>query len=302
MPDLNALILFAKVIEAGSFSDAARRLGMPVSTVSRRVAELESHLEVRLIERSTRRLRLTDVGADVLREAQRGREVGESVDAIVSNHRSEPSGLLRVAAPPSISESILAPVICAFQTRYPEVRIQVFVTERFVDFVSEGVDVAFDVGSATAPELESRRILTYRHRLLASPAYLATASVPATPEALLEHSLLAFSYWTAENTWNFVHANGSGRKTVRFRPQFSMNDYLGLTHALLAGAGIGELPPIVRPDLVRDGSLVEVMPMWQFRAVDLSLVHLRNRYLPRPVRLFIDFVSEAITARFPALA
>jgi DNA-binding transcriptional LysR family regulator len=126
MTDLNALVIFAKVVEAKSFSEAARRLRMPVSTVSRRVAELEDQLGVRLLDRSTRALRLTDLGSEVLEHAQRSAEASEAVENIVSNRRSNVSGTLRLSAPPNISETLLTPLVTAFQASYPNVRVEIF--------------------------------------------------------------------------------------------------------------------------------------------------------------------------------
>ena len=261
MTDLNSLMIFAKVVEANSFSEAARRLKMPTSTVSRRVADLEDHLGVRLLERSTRKIRLTDVGSAVLEHAQHTAELGEAVDSIASNHLSHVSGTLRLSAPPSISDSLLAPLVGAFQASYPDVRVQIFITERIVDQIAEGVDLAFRVD----PKLEdsslvARKILTYRHQLVASPAYLAKCKPPKTPQDLQGHRLLAFSFWQPVNTWIFVHANGRKKLALTFHPYLSINEYAGLATALLAGVGIGDLPPVVQPELLRDGKLVEVMP------------------------------------------
>lgn len=143
MTDLNALVIFAKVVEANSFSEAARRLEMPISTVSRRIADLEDELGVRLLERSTRSLRLTDVGSEVFEHAQRSAELSETVDNIVSNKMSNVSGLLRLSAPPSISDTLVAPLVGAFQASYPNVRVQILVSDRFVDHIAEGVDLVF---------------------------------------------------------------------------------------------------------------------------------------------------------------
>src|SRR5271168_677750 len=135
MTDLNSLMIFAKVVEAKSFSEAARRLKMPTSTVSRRVADLEDQLGVRLLERSTRNLRLTDVGSEVLDQARRSVEVSEAIDNVVSNRLSNISGLLRLSAPPSISDTMLQPLVGAFHASYPDVRVQIFVTDRYVDHI-----------------------------------------------------------------------------------------------------------------------------------------------------------------------
>ena len=301
MTDLNSLIVFAQVVEANSFSEAARRLNMPTSTVSRRIADLEQQLGVRLLERSTRSLRLTDVGSEVLEHARRSAELSEAVNNIAANHLLSVSGTLRLAAPPSISDSLLAPLVHAFQISYPAVRVQIFVTERIVDQVAEGVDLTFRVGDLEDSSLVARRILTYRHQLVASPAYLASCKPPRKPQDLLQHRLLAFSFWRPENNWHFSHRNRSDRETLTFQPDLSINEYSGLAAALLAGAGIGELPPIVQPHLLRDGSLVEVMPMWHLRVFNLSIVHLGNRYIPRPVRAFKEFAVKMVPQLFPRL-
>ena len=301
MADLNSLMIFAQVVEANSFSEAARRLKMPTSTVSRRIAELERQLGVRLIERSTRSLRLTDVGSEVLEHAQRSTELSEAVGNIASNHQAQVSGTLRLAAPPSISDSLLAPVVGAFQAAYPEVRVQIFITERIVDQIAEGVDLAFRVGELEDSSLVARRILTYRHQLVASPEYLARCKAPKTPQDLLGHRLLAFSFWKPENHWQFTHAGTGEKQTLTFQPYLSINEYAGLAAALLAGTGIGDLPPIVQPEVLRTGRLVEVMPRWRFRTFHLSVVHLGNRYLPRPVRVFKEFAAKMAPELFPKL-
>jgi DNA-binding transcriptional LysR family regulator len=300
MTDLNSLMIFAKVVEAKSFSEAARRLKMPTSTVSRRMADLEAQLGVVLIERSTRSLRLTDVGSEVFEHAKQSAEISEMVDNIASNHVSTVSGELRLAAPPSISDTLLAPLVGAFQASYPNVRIQVFITDRIVDQIAEGVDLAFRVDPQLKDSsLIARKILTYRHQLVASPAYLSGCKAPQKPQDLLQHRLLAFSFWKPTNTWNFV--NGKKKETLTFQPHLSMNDYAGLAAALLAGTGIGDLPPLVQPDLIRDGRLVEVMPTWHFSTFYLWLVHTGKPCITRPVRLFKELASQMAPKLFPTL-
>jgi DNA-binding transcriptional LysR family regulator len=301
--DLNALIIFARVAEANSFSEAARRLKMPASTVSRRIAELETQLGVRLIERSTRNLRLTDVGLEVLEHAQRSAELSEAIGQIVSNHSSKISGALRLSAPPSISDSLLVPLVSAFHASYPEVRIQLFISERFIDHIADGIDLAFCVAEQLKDSsLVARRILTYRHQLVASPAYLKKCAPLRTPQDLMDHRLLSFlRRGKPENTWTFARANGSEKQTIDFQPSLAMNDYIGLASALLGGGGIGDLPPIVQPHCIRDGRLVEVIPKWHFRTRHLWLVHLSNRYTPRSVRVFKEFAAQTVPRLFPNL-
>ena len=299
MPDLNALVVFAKVAEAGSFSEAARRLGMPISTVSRKIADLEEALGVRLLERSTRSLRLTDIGAEVLVQAQRGVEVGEAVDGIISNRSSEVSGFLRLSAPPSILDDFLAPIVGAFQVSYPGVRVHILAADRHVDHISEGVDLVFRVGPLKDSSLIARPVLRYRHQLVASPGYLNGREQPTHPQELLGHRLLAYAFWGKENKWTF--RNGGSQESISFQPHLAMNDYVGLVGSLLSGGGIGDLPPIVSPSLLKEGRLVEVMTGWRFRAVNLSMVHLDNRHLSRPVRVFKEFAIQIASSMFAGL-
>jgi len=301
LKDLNSLLVFAKVVEANSFSEAARRLKMPISTVSRRIVELEDQLGVRLLERSTRNLRLTELGAEVFERARQGAELSEAVDNIISNRLSEVSGTLRLCAPPSISDSLIVPVVGAFQASYPNVRVQVFITERIVDQITEDVDIAFKVGTFIDPTLVARKLLTYRHQVVASSTYLTKYEPPETPQDLLSHRLLAFSFWKPDYSWSFVHSNGRDKETLVFQPCIAMNDYAGLVVALLEGSGIGELPPIVQPELMRKGLLVEVMPQWHLPLFDLTIAHLRDRYMPRQVRVFKEFATQMVPKLFPTL-
>jgi DNA-binding transcriptional LysR family regulator len=301
MRDLNALGLFAMVVEAKSFSAAARRLRMPVSTVSRRIAELEDQLGVRLLDRSTRNLRVTEVGAEVLEHARHSAELCEAVDNIVSNSVAEVAGTLRICTPPSISDSLISPVVNAFQASYPNVRVQVRITERIVHHIDEDVDIAFKVGTFTDPSLAACKLLTYRHQVVASPSYLGKCDPPKVPRDLLEHQILAFSFWEPNYSWSFVHANERDTETLAFQPCMAMNDYSALVIALLSCAGIGELPPIVQPDLIRKGLLVEVMPQWHLPRFDLIVAHPRGRHMPRQVRVFEDFAIQMVPKLFSAL-
>jgi DNA-binding transcriptional LysR family regulator len=163
------------------------------------------------------------------------------------------------------------------------------------------VDLVFRRGPLRDSSLVASPILTFRHQLVASPAYMKGCKPPKNPQDLLDHRLLSFSYWKSDSSWTFVHKNGKDKERLTFEPHFAMNDFAGLTPALLAGGGIGELPPLVQPDLVRKGRLVEIMPDWHFQTFDLSLVHLGNRHISKPFRLFKEFAMQMAPTLFPAL-
>ena len=300
MVDLNALLIFAKVVEANSFSGAARALQIPLSTVSRRVAELEGQLGIRLLERSTRSLRLTDLGSEVLEQARRGAEISDALKGLVSQQAASVSGVLRIAALPSLCDTLVAPLVGAFQAEHPNVRMQVIVMERHVDLVGDGIDLVLRYGPLQDSALVARPVLTYRHQLVASPGYLERYGAPQAPGDLHRYRLLAFSIGRPDHRWVLVGADAC-RETLSFQPHATMNDYAGLAAALEAGSGIGGLPPVVRPDLLRAGRLVEVMPDWRFRTFDLQLVHLGHAHTPRPVRLFRDFAARTAPTLFPNL-
>lgn len=301
MRDLNALAIFAKVVEARSFSAAARRLKMPVSTVSRRIAELEEQLGVRLMERSTRSLRLTDVGTEILEHARHSAELCDALDCFISNSLSDVSGALRLCAPPSISDSLIVPVVSAFRASYPNVRVQARITEHIARGLAEDIDIAFKVSPISDLTVAERKLLTYRHQVVTSPLYLAQRPPPRSPRDLLNHRLLAFSFWRPNYSWSFQHVDGRDHETLEFQPCIAMNDYAALARALLAGSGIGELPPIVQPELIRNGLLVEVMPDWRLPLFDLTIAHSNVGHIPRQVRLFRELATQMVPRLFPVL-
>lgn len=297
--DLNALAIYARVAEVLSFSEAARRLQMPISTVSRKVADLEDSLGVQLIERSTRKLRLTDIGLEVLYEAQRSVETAEAIDAMVSNRLAEVRGHISISAPPSIADSLLAPLLSAFQSTYPLVSARVMVTQRYVEHIAEGVDLALRVGELKDSALVATPLLKYRRQLVASPDYLARHDPLVHPQDLPGHRVLAFGTSVAGHRWSF--ARGDEIAIVEVKPVLAMNDYAGLARALADGTGIGDLPPIVRPDLMSSGKLIELLPDWRLKTETLSLVRLGNRHVPKALRVFIDFATTRAQQMFADL-
>lgn len=299
MIDLNSLPVFARVAESLSFSEAARQLRMPVSTVSRKIADLEGSLGVQLIERTTRQLRLTEIGIEVLDEARRSAELGEAVNSIVSNRLIEVRGRITLSTPPSIADSLLAPILASFQEIYPEVLIRVFVTDRMVDHLAEGIDLALRVGELGDSTLITKPLLTYRHQLLASPEYIEEHGSPLHPGELADHRMVTFGSLATKRRWTLD--SGSESKVTILEPKIVMNDYAGIARMLVNGVGLGDLPPIVCPHLVAEGRLIEVMPDWRFRPQNLSLVRPGQRYVSKPLRLFMDFASSEARRLFQSL-
>lgn len=174
-------------------------------------------------------------------------------------------------------------------------------TDRIVNQIAEGIDLAFHVDPLEDSSLVVRHLLSYRHQLVASPSYLKSRDTPRNPKDLLGHRLVSFSFWTPHNTWTFSRRGGGPKESIDFQPHLSINDYSELALVLASGAGIGELPPIVQPELLRDGRLIEVMPRWRFQSANLTLVHLGNRYISRAVRLFKDVATELVPKLFRSL-
>ncbi len=297
MIDKNAMALYVKVVENNSFSRAAGREGIPVSTVSRKISELEKALGVRLLERSTRRLRMTEIGQDYYERCRRGLEEFETANLMVKDQQAEVSGHLRLSVPPSLSEVVFIPLIEAFQALYPNAIVNCLVTDRRVNHIEDGIDISLRVGDLQDSSLVARRLLRYRSVLVASPRYLERAGSPGHPNELPLHALVAFSRWEPAVTWRLEN-NGETQK-INVQPRIAINDYAGIQSAVINGLGISEIPSIICGQGLQDGSLVEVMPEWKFAAVTLSAIYPSNRNLSRLVRLFKDFCVERIEALVP---
>lgn len=267
-----------------------------MSTVSRKIMDLEKALDVRLLERSTRKLRLTEIGQDYYERCRRGLEEFDAANLLISAQQREVSGRLRISVPPSLSDTIIVPLVEAFQKEYPKVIVQCLVTDRHVDHFSDGVDLSLRVGELADSSLVARRLLRYRSVLVASPNYLEKAGTPKHPTELPLHSLVAFSRWDTTVRWE-LEKSGEIEK-VEVQPKIAINDYAGVQRAVTDGFGISEIPSIICGMALKDGRLVEVMPDWQFAPTTIAAIYPSKRNLSRVVRLFRDFSVE----RFPSLA
>jgi len=285
--DKNAMALYVKVVEAGSFSKAAAREGVPVSTVSRKIADLEMALGVRLLERSTRQLRMTEIGQDYFELCRRGLTEFEAADALMTDRRTEISGRLRISIPPSMSDLVILPLLTAFQTLYPKVVVHCLVTERYVDHIADGIDLSLRVGHPNDSSLVARTVAIHRARLVASPKYLAGIEALTHPQEIVPHVNVAFSRWERPVQWTL----SCGDDTVRIKPEprLVLNDYAGVQQGVVDGLGISEVPSFICESALHDGRLVEVLPEWRFATVTVAAAYPSNRYLSPLVRALKDF-------------
>lgn len=298
--NLNALLIFAKVAEANSFSEGARRLRIPISTVSRQVADLEAQLGIRLLERSTRRLRITEIGAEILEEARVAVDVRKNILGLVSSRSSSVSGLLRISVPPSIANSLIMPLVGAFHAAYPDVRVDVSISDRSAEPSTSDFDLLVAVGPIKDSSQISRKILVFRDRLLTSPGYINNRKAPETPRELQEHRLLALSSGTPKIEWSFTNDDHRNGITLAIEPYLSVNDPTRLAEAILSGMGIGNLPSLAVGDLVQQGLLIDLMPQWRFRTLDVSIIHASSRHVRRPVQEFIRLAAKLAPTLFPS--
>ena len=294
MRDLNDLQFFAAVVGQRSFSAAARTLGVPKSRVSRRVSLLEERLGVRLLERSTRSLRVTDVGQQVYERARAAIEEADAIDDVVMRMRSEPRGLVRISCPHGLLDLISAP-LPAFLAANPSVRVQVVMTNRRVDLIEDGIDIAIRVRERldTDADVQLRKIGTSKRILVAAPQLLVDMGRPAAPADLARFPLLHQQEQPGPSVWTLMNRAGQG-KSVDLQPRLASGDFRLLVVAACAGIGIALLP---RPNCsaeLASGQLVQVLPAWGAPDGVLHLVFTSRRAMLPSVRAVIELAACAL--------
>ncbi len=281
------MALFAKVVQFKSFSETSKRLGVPISTVSRKVSELEKFLGVRLLERSTRKLRLTELGEEYYLYCARGLEEFDKGALIINDRQAEVAGTLRLSIPPSLSETLIAPVLCAYQNLYPNIFIKTLVTERYVDLIEDGVDIALRVGKLSDSSLIARPMLVYRHLLVATPEYVETHGNPNHPEDLKQHRLITFGGWHEQVVLKLSSSTSSVSITIR--SSLSINEMSGILYSAEIGHGIADLPAPLCDKALKKGRLIEILPEWRFAPTTLWAICPSKRHTLRMISLFMDF-------------
>jgi DNA-binding transcriptional LysR family regulator len=291
--NLNDLKFFVAAIEHGGFAAAARRLGVPKSTVSKRVAELETALGARLILRTSRSFTLTEAGRDFHEHARAALIEAEAAEDAVRSRASEPSGTVRITASVPTAQFDLAPHLPRLARLYPRLHLQLDVTDRFVDVVQEGYDIAVRSHFAPLPDsgLVQRRARVNPIVLVASPDYLAQRGTPDTPEALAQHDGLL----TAPGATSWQLDDGQGRVLrVVPRPRMTANESIALLHAATAGLGITCLPAHMCRDALTAGTLQRVLPAWTAGHVTTTLVMPHRRGLLPGVRVTVEFLVTCL--------
>ena len=282
---LDAVAVFVEVVRARSFTAAAKALGLPRSTVSLRVTELEARLGVTLLHRTTRRVQPTPAGEAYFASAARSLADLQAAGVEASQAQTEPSGVLRVT---SSSDGVghVNDRITEFLALHPRISVDLWLTDRKIDLLSEGVDVAFRIGTlGDDPTLIAHRIDTAHLGLYASPAYLRQHPAPSHPRDLPGHDLMMFT-----RRASFSMTREREKLEIEAAPRFVANSAVALRHQARHGAGIALLPAVLVEDDLRPGSLVRVLDGWIGGTVPIHLVYTRQRYLPHRVRLFIELV------------
>ena len=293
--DLNEMAIFAHVVEAGSFTGAAKNLRLPKSTVSRKITQLEERLGVRLIQRTTRSLRLTDTGTAYYNHCARILSEIEEANIAVTQMQSTPTGTLRITAPVLFGSTVLSGLVAEFMEQHPQISIDLVLSDQRLDLVQDGIDIAFRIGQLEDSSLIGRYLGDVRGMLCASPEYLRRNPAPSHPDQLPNHSLITASQWLQ---W---HMTGPANQEVNFqvKPRLQVNDFASLYALTLAGAGISPLPMLIAAPAVRAGNLVPVLTDWPFDASPIHALYPSNRHLSAKVRSFVDFVIESIRPNPP---
>ena len=294
MDRFHAIEAFVKVVETGSFARAAERLGVSVSSVSRHVTDLEAHLNARLLNRTTRRLSLTEIGRAFHERCVQLLADLEEAEESAGEGTVVPRGTLRLTCGVTFGERYLAPAIAEFMARYPQMRFDAELSDRVVDLVEEGFDAAVRIGAVGGQNLVARKVGTTRLVCCAAPSYLAQHGEPRAPEDLAAHACLLYAYAPQIGLWPFRDPDG-GERNVRVAGPAHSNNGRFLEALAVAGVGISYEPDfIVGPD-VKAGRLVQILRAFAPPAAGIHVVYPSRRHLSAKVRAFTDFLTQRFT-------
>lgn len=293
IPLLSEMAIFVAVAEEQSFSEASRRLAMAASSVTRSVRRLEEQLQVRLLERTTRRVRLSSAGVEVYAQCKQMLESAHSAVQAAQSTLDEASGSLTIAAPKAFAKQILAPVVLDFLEAYPGVSIKFKVADHFIDPISDEVDVIFRLTNQPIEGLVSKTLNHSDLVICASPAYLAKAGVPAHPDDLLHHQCINLGEKPDDNEWLLTNANQ--RVLIKTNPRFSVNHTEIRKAAALRDMGVTIFPSFTVKHELETGTLIELLPDWHISGNyqgQVILQYSQSRYIPIQIRVFVNYMVE----------
>jgi len=288
--DLNEISIFIKVVETGSFIGAARALNMPKSTVSTKVSSLEERLGVTLIQRTTRKLHITDVGQEYYQQCLTALLQIQEAEKQVTLDQSVPSGTLRVTAPIELGNTLLPVVIQEFRAKYPQVELEIILSDRNVDFIAERIDIGIRVGILKDSSLIAKKLGNIYFAPFTSSKYLKNNQTPRTPKDLEKYDALIFS--TVGDKWALKSQTNS--QTIRAKKTIEINDLNLLKSLTIAGMGVSLLPAFFCLPEIKNEKLIRILKKWKTQERPVHLIYPAQKYISPKMRAFIDVAGEII--------
>ena len=292
--DLNDIVVFTKVVETKSFTGAADVLGLPKSTVSRKLAQLEERLGVRLVQRTTRKLALTEIGEAYYERCARIVADIHAAEQLVTDMQATPRGRLRITASVDFSTRFLGEIVADFLAQHPDINVELEATDRVVDLIDEGFDLAVRFGQMPESTLIARKLCSLNLILCASPAYLAKRGTPRGIEELDDHDHVLFTPNSRNQTWTIVDAAGDHPYEFGRPARLASNNYGAVVDVARQGGGIALISEFMVTDEVKTGALVHVLPGWQTRPTEVHAVYPARQNVPPRLTLFLDHLAKAL--------
>ncbi len=302
MDQIQSIRVFARVVEAGTFTKAAESLDLPKGTVTKLVQHLESRLKVKLLNRTTRRVTVTPDGAAYYERTARVLNDLDDIEASMTNAQANPSGRLRVDVGTSVAQHIIIPALADFYRRYPDIQLDLGVSDRAVDLIADNVDCVIRGGELLDQSLVARRVANMALMTVASPAYLQAHGTPTHPDQLgSEHTML--NYFSTRNGRPFINEFVKDGQTVEVTgpTRLSVNESNAMIAAVLAGLGVAQMGAFTAVPLIQKGELVQVLADWSTHSIPLYVVYPPNRHLSAKVRAFVEWVAD-LFAKQPELS
>jgi len=287
-----SMSVFRRVAETESFSETARELGLSQPTVSKHISALEDHLKVKLLNRSTRQLSLTEIGRQYYVQCTHILDELSATQATIRDHQLVPSGTLRINLPVTFGEVEIVPHIWKFLSQYPELNLDLIMVDHYVDLVKEGVDCAIRVGPLTDSSLIARKIGSFQRITVATPEYLAKFGEPNNLSDLKDHDCIVFTLLTTRDDWQFTGPKGP--ESIQVHGRLSVNNPRMMHDAVLEHVGIAVIPTWLIDDDIKKGNVKQILSEYRPRSMDIHVLYPQRQFVPAKVRCFIDYFQQAL--------